>query len=79
MIASLLPALSFGHWFYSGSIEVYIVPLFFLMLALYLGASNQAKQLTPSTCDMVLETWSLTMRFTAPTSRRVIYQVCCSD
>lgn len=35
-IATCLPAFSFGMWFYSTNIEVYMPPLFFLLLALYI-------------------------------------------
>jgi hypothetical protein len=34
-IGTCLPAFSFGMWFYSTNIEVYMPPLFFLMLSLY--------------------------------------------
>lgn len=34
-IATCLPAFSFGMWFYSTNIEVYMPPLFFLLSALY--------------------------------------------
>ena len=35
-VATALPAFSFGFWFYSGCVEVYMVPLFFLAVTLYL-------------------------------------------
>ena len=35
LLGSLLPALSFGVWFYSTAIEVYIIPIAFLLMALY--------------------------------------------
>lgn len=35
-LLALLPASSFGLWFYSSTIEVYIIPLFFLLGSLYL-------------------------------------------
>ena len=40
-VASLLPGFSFGVWFYSVSVEVYIIPLFFLVLTLYLMADGR--------------------------------------
>lgn len=36
VIGTTLPAFSFGFWFYSTTIDVYVIPLFFLTLALYL-------------------------------------------
>lgn len=36
VVATALPAFSFGFWFYSGCVEVYMVPLFFLAMTLYL-------------------------------------------
>jgi hypothetical protein len=35
-LATCLPAFSFGMWFYSTNIEVYMPPLFFLLLSLYI-------------------------------------------
>ncbi|MFL5787929.1 MAG: hypothetical protein ACJ748_07745, partial [Flavisolibacter sp.] len=40
-IATCLPAFSFGMWFYSTNIEVYMPPLFFLMLCLYIISKPQ--------------------------------------
>ena len=34
-VATALPAFSFGYWFYSTSVEVYLVPLAFLLICLY--------------------------------------------
>jgi hypothetical protein len=42
LMATALPAFSFGFWFYSVSLEVYLVPLFFLMTSLYLLSSEEA-------------------------------------
>ena len=36
LLATALPAFSFGLWFYSDCVEVYVIPLFFLLLSLYL-------------------------------------------
>jgi hypothetical protein len=41
MIAALLPAFSFGLWFYSATVEVYVIPLFFLLWALYLLTAEE--------------------------------------
>jgi len=35
LVGTALPAFSYGVWFYSICIEVYIIPLFFLLLTLY--------------------------------------------
>lgn len=35
LLATLVPAFSYGLWFYSTNVEVYMPPLFFIMLALY--------------------------------------------
>ncbi len=35
LAATALVACSFGYWFYSVSVEVYLIPLFFLLAALY--------------------------------------------
>ncbi len=35
LAGTALPAFSFGFWFYSICVEVYIIPLFFLVLSLY--------------------------------------------
>ncbi len=40
-LAILPPAFSFGFWFYSDCVEVYIIPLLFLALSLYLLSSNR--------------------------------------
>lgn len=40
ILGTLLPAFSFGLWFYSTTIEVYIIPLFFIVLTLYLMTSQ---------------------------------------
>ena len=34
MFATLSAGLSFGYWFYSGVVEVYIIPVFFILLAI---------------------------------------------
>ncbi len=39
-LGTCLPAFSFGFWFYSGCVEVYIIPLFFLILLVYLLSSE---------------------------------------
>jgi hypothetical protein len=36
LLGTCLPAFSFAFWYYSGSIEVYIIPLFLLWLAFYM-------------------------------------------
>ena len=36
MIGTTLPAFSFGFWFYATVVEVYIIPLFFLLLSVYI-------------------------------------------
>ncbi len=41
LIAALLPAFSFGLWFYSATVEVYVIPLFFLLAALYLLTAEE--------------------------------------
>jgi hypothetical protein len=41
LTGTALPAFSFGVWFYSSTIEVYIIPLFFLLLCFYLLTSSQ--------------------------------------
>jgi hypothetical protein len=35
IIATSLPAFSFAFWFYSSVVEIYMIPMFFLMLILY--------------------------------------------
>jgi len=40
-VATLLPAFSFGIWFYSITIEVYIIALFFVLAAMYVLTRNQ--------------------------------------
>lgn len=35
-VSTCVPALSFGFWFYATNIEVYMPPLFFLLVALYI-------------------------------------------
>lgn len=35
LLATALPAFSFGFWYYSGCVDVYIIPLFFLLTAFY--------------------------------------------
>jgi hypothetical protein len=41
LAGTALPAFSFGFWFYSVCVEVYIIPTFFLSLSLYLLTSSQ--------------------------------------
>ena len=41
LAGTALPALSFGFWFYSVCVEVYIIPVFLLTLSLYLLTSSQ--------------------------------------
>ncbi|MDT8324237.1 MAG: glycosyltransferase family 39 protein [Bacteroidota bacterium] len=41
LLAALLPAFSFGLWFYSTTVEVYVIPLFFLLVALYLLTAEE--------------------------------------
>jgi len=41
-VATFLPAVSFGFWFYCTTIEVYILPLFFLMVSLALLSSSRS-------------------------------------
>lgn len=44
-IGTCLPAFSFGFWFYSTNIEVYVVPLFFLLLCvLFLSKERLSKR-----------------------------------
>ena len=40
LLGTTLPAFSFGFWFYSVTVEVYIIPLFFLFLCIYLISAN---------------------------------------
>ena len=42
LIGTALPAFSYGVWFYSVCIEVYIIPLFFLLLTLYVVSGGSA-------------------------------------
>ena len=35
LLATGLPAFSFGFWYYSGCVDVYIIPFFFLLLSFY--------------------------------------------
>lgn len=44
LIGTVLPAFSFGFWFYSVSVEVYIIPLFFLLLCLYFLTSDSLNE-----------------------------------
>jgi hypothetical protein len=41
LLGTVLPAASFGLWFYSATVEVYVIPLFFLTLSLYLLTSDR--------------------------------------
>lgn len=41
ILGALPSAFSFGVWFYSTTVEVYIIPLFFLLLALYLLTAKE--------------------------------------
>lgn len=40
-VAVIFPAFSYGIWAYSTVVEVYMIPLFFLMMTFYLLASNE--------------------------------------
>ncbi len=40
IIATSLPAFSFAFWFYSSVVEIYMIPMFFLMLILYFLTSE---------------------------------------
>ncbi|MCB2203223.1 glycosyltransferase family 39 protein [bacterium] len=41
LFGALLPGFSFGLWFYSVTVEVYVIPLFFLLLALYILSAER--------------------------------------
>lgn len=43
-VASALPGVSFGLWFYSVCVEVYIIPLFFMLLAFHFMLSDGRKK-----------------------------------
>jgi hypothetical protein len=46
VLGTMLPAFSFGFWFYSPSIDVYVISLFFLVVALYLMTAETINEKT---------------------------------
>lgn len=46
LLGSLLPAVSFGTWYYSASIEAYAVPICLLLLCIYLLADDRRTEKT---------------------------------
>ena len=50
LLGTCLPAFSFGFWFYSGAVEVYIIALFFLLLSFSLLT---CERITATTCLLV--------------------------
>lgn len=46
LLGTSLPAFSFGFWYYSGCVEVYIIPLFFLWVCFYLLTAKHVDEKT---------------------------------
>ncbi|MBU1022936.1 DUF2723 domain-containing protein, partial [bacterium] len=45
-VATMLPAFSFAFWFYSSVVEIYMIPMFFLLLILFILTSEKVSSET---------------------------------